>query len=327
MDRRMFIGALAANALAALPIMAKAQTSTRLRKIGLLSVGWAYAPIRNRYQDRLRQLGWTEGQNCVFVNKLAEGDVARLDRLAAELVTEEMDVIVALDNSAIRAAQRATSKIPIVMVSASNPVGNGFVRSLRQPGGNITGVAWDQAAEIMGRYPQLLKELVPGLTRLGAIVDPGLTGVNAYVEAAGDASRKLGMTQRVVEVRKPNDLEPAFAQLASWGAQAVFVFGSPMIFGKRVQVVELARQRRLPSIYVFRAPVESGGLMSYGVRTEDMWVTAAGYVDKILRGANPADMPVELPTRYELVINQKTAKALGLTIPQSLLLRADEVIQ
>ena len=143
-----------------------------------------------------------------------------------------MDVIVALDNSAIRAAQRATSKIPIVMVSASDPVGNGFVRSLRQPGGNITGVAWDQAVEIMGRYPQLLKELVPGLTRIGAVVDPGLTGVTAYVEAAREAARKLGMTLLAVDVRKPDDLEPAFAQLASWGAQAVFVFGSPMIFGR-----------------------------------------------------------------------------------------------
>lgn len=327
MDRRTFIGALAAGALAALPIIAKAQTSTRLRKIGSLSVGWAYAPSGALYRDRLRQLGWTEGQNCILVNKLAEGDVARLDRLAAELVTEGFDVIVAVDNSAIRAVQRATSKIPIVMVSASDPVGNGFVQSLRQPGGNITGVAWDQAAEIMGRYPQLLKELVPGLTRMGVIVDPGLTGVNAYVEAAGDASRKLGMTQRVFEVRKPDDLEPAFAQLASWGAQAVFVFGSPMILGKREHIVALARQRRLPAIYVFRAAVESGGLISYGVSSADLWVMAAGFVDKILRGANPADMPVELPTRYELVINLKTAKALGLTIPQTLLLRADEVIQ
>ena len=326
MQRRAIVAG-AALAMAALPIITKAQSSTRLRKIGVLSVGWAYAPIRTLYQDRLRQLGWTDGQNCIFVNKLAEGDVLRLDRLAAELVTEGCDVIVAIDNSAIRAAQRATSKIPIVMISASDPVGNGFVRSLRQPGGNITGVAWDQAAEIMGRYPQLLKELVPGLTRIGAIVDPGLTGVNAYVDAAGDAARKLGMTLRVAEVRKPDDLEPAFAQVASWGAQAVFVFGSPMIFGKREQIVALARQRRLPAIYVFRVAVESGGLMSYGVSTEDLWVMAAGFVDKILRGANPADMPVELPTRYELVINLKTAKALGFTIPQSLLLRADEVIQ
>jgi hypothetical protein len=155
----------------------------------------------------------------------------------------------------------------------------------------------------------------------------GLTGVNADVEAARDAARNLGMTLRAVDARKPEDLESAFAELASWGAQAVFVFGSPMIFGKREQIVALARQWRLPPIYVFRMAVESGRLTSYGVSTADLYLRAAGFVDKILRGANPARMPVELPTRYELVINLKAAKALGFTIPRSLLLRADEVIQ
>lgn len=168
-------------------------------------------PFRKGLPERLRQLGWTEGSNCAFLKRFAEGDLARLDPLVAELVAEGVDVIVATSSVDTRAAQRATSKIPIVMVFANDPVGNGFVKSLRQPGGNITGLAWEQAVEISGRYPQLLKEMVPGLTRVGAIFDPSVPGINTYVEGGTDAARKLRMTQRSVEVRTPEALGPAFA--------------------------------------------------------------------------------------------------------------------
>jgi putative tryptophan/tyrosine transport system substrate-binding protein len=316
--------------LFAAPRAADSQQTGKIPRIGYLSASSPSASgyLRKAFAEGLRDLGWTEGQNIVVEARWAEGNYDRLAGQAAELVKLNVDVIVAAGpNPVIRAAKQATSAVPIVMTVAGDPVGQGFIASYRRPGGNITGVAWDADPMITEKYFELLKEVIPGLRRVGAILDRGDPPATVYRKAAMQAAFKLGLTLHEAEVGAPQEIEKAFATITTGGAQAVFVYGSPLFFLHRGQFVALAVKYKLPAIHISREFVEAGALMCYGVRIRDLYRRAATYVDKILRGAKPADFPVEQPTKFELVINLKTAKALGLTIPQSLLVRADEIIQ
>jgi putative tryptophan/tyrosine transport system substrate-binding protein len=315
-------------ALLAAPLAAAAQQVARVYRIGfLIAVSPSLVPTRvEAFRRGAQALGYVEGKNLLIELRSAEGKFDRLPALAAQLVDLNVDVIVTAGPMDTRAAKAATSTIPIVMTWDQDPVGNGFVASLARPGGNITGLA-TLAPEISGKQLELLKEIVPGLSRvafLGNLTEPGSAQASRELEAA---ARSLGVQLQHSDVRRPEDIEIAIRAASRARAHAILVLTSPVTGAFRGRVVTLAIEHRLPAIYYRRDFVEAGGLMSYGVSQEDLDRRAATYVDKILKGARPAELPVEQPTRFELVINLKTAKALGLTIPASMLLRADQVIE
>lgn len=284
----------------------------------------AAAHIVAAFADALGELGHVEGKDVVFEYRWAEGHAERFAELAADLVRQRTDVIVASSQAGALAAARATKTIPIVMVNASDPVEAGLVASLARPGGNVTGLSQQLAAEIRAKQLQLLKEVLPKVSRVVVLWSSSTTvGLREY-EAAGQS---MGMKVRLVELRGPDDLERVFAAIASQRAEGLVVPGDTLLFIERSRVVDLARKHRLPAIYSLREYTEAGGLMSYSARLTEQFRSAATYVDKILRGAAPATLPVESPTQYELLINLRTAKALGLVIPSALLIRADEVIR
>ena len=257
----------------------------------------------------------------MFERRYADGRLERLPDLAAELVRLRVDVIITGSNVHVAAAQRATATIPIVMVAAGDPVGAGFIASLARPGGNITGFSADASREIVGKNLALLKEIVPSLSRVGVV---GRSSQRGALEAA---ARQLNVALEVVDIRSPEDFESAFAAMVGKRVGAVVLGAGPLTYMRRQQIADLALTHRLPAITTLNEFAPAGLLMTYGTNLPDLYRRAASYVAKILRGAKPAELPVEQPTKFELVINLKTAKALGLTIPQSLLLRADEVIQ
>jgi ABC-type uncharacterized transport system substrate-binding protein len=277
--------------------------------------------------DGLRELGYMEGRNIVFERRFGEGNQERLPALAAELVRLNVDVIVTGSNPVITAVKQATSTIPVVMAVSRDPVGSGFVANLARPGGNITGLSNDPGPDILGKNMELLKEAVPRISRVAYLWNPAPPGANTYRKVAESAVRKLGVTWQSVEVRQPNEFEGAFAAMVRERTDAVLVAQDPLFLSARSRVVSLATRHRLPTVYGNREYAEVGGLMSYGPNIADQFRRAAAYIDKILKGAKPADLPVEQPTKFELVINLKTAKALGLTIPPALLARADHVIE
>jgi len=325
-DRRAFIGAVAGGLLAA-PLAVEAQQAGKVPRIGYLSGGSpSGAPQLKVFRETLLGLGWVEGQNISIEESWAEGQYDRLPGLAAALVNRNVDVILVASTPEIRAAKQATSTIPIVMAIGADPVGQGFISSLRRPGGNVTGMAWDPDPAVAEKYFEFLKELVPGLQRVGVIIDRAQPNT-PYRDAGVQAAPKLGLTLYHAEVGAPNEIEQAFALVARAGAQAVFVHGSALFFTERRQIATLAAKHRLAAIYFAKGWVEAGGLMSYGPSLPDLYRSAARYVDRILKGAKPGDLPVEQATKFELAINLKTAKALGLTIPPSLLQRADQVIE
>jgi putative ABC transport system substrate-binding protein len=267
-----------------------------------------------------------EGKNIFIDWRFAEGKSDRLPALAAELVRLKVDVIVTGSPTSTRSAKQATVMIPIVMVFDDDPVGSGFVASLARPGGNITGMS-TLSPEISGKQLELLKEIAPKLSRVGVLGDvtrPGIPQALREINVAADAFR---VKVQYLEVREPKDIEIAFRAASQEHADAVLVLGSPVLNSQRKQVVELAVKNRVPAIYARREAVEDGGLMSYGVSIADLSRRAATYVDKILKGAKPADLPVEQPTKFELIINLKTAKQIGVTVPQNVLARADKVIK
>jgi putative ABC transport system substrate-binding protein len=328
MDRRLFLGAIAPGLLA-LPWAAKAQQAGRVHRIGYLS-----APTRASVENALgaflrtlRELGWVEGQNLIIEYRWAEGKVERLPELAAELVRSKVDVIVAPAGSAALAAKNATSSIPIVMMFPSDPVAIGLVASLNRPGGNVTGTSFALGPEIFGKQLQILKETVPHASRVAILVNPADPASALQAKAVEAAARSLGMRLQHAEARGPEEFDGAFAAMARERAEGLVLGRDATLLVHRAKVAELALKGRLPTMCNFRESVEAGGLIAYAVNMSDFIGRAAVYVDKILRGARPADLAVEQPTKFELVINAKTARALGLTIPQSLLLRADEVIQ
>ena len=319
---------IVAGALLA-PLAAKAQQAGRIFRIGYLS-----APTRESVEGvlqaflrALRDLGWIEGRNVVIEYRWAEGHLERLAGLAEELVRRKVDVIVAPAASAALAARRATNVIPIVMIFPNDPVGEGLVTSLRQPGGNVTGTTNIPLHEMLLKRLQILREAVPSVMRVAMVYDPtDQTSLppQKSVEAGG---RSLGIQLQYVEVRGLEDFDDAFAAMARQRADAVLVAGGTWFLVNRSRFNELALKHRLPTMFAVREGVEAGGLVSYGVNMSEFVGRAAAYVDKILKGARSADLAVEQPTRFELIINMKTARSLGLKIPQSVLARADEVIQ
>ena len=325
MRRRAFIGGVAAAAALG-PRAAYAQTPAKARRVGLLmtTTPTAAAHIVVAFTDGLRELGHVEGKNVHFEYRWAAGDRERFAEMASDLVRQHVDVLVASSQAAALAAQRATKTIPIVMVNATDPVEAGLVASLVRPGGNVTGLSQQLTREIRAKQLQLLKEMLPKMARVGVLHSAATTvGLREY-EAAGQT---LEVRVQVVEIRNRDDLGPAFATMARERIDALLVPADPFLFTERQRVAELAREHRLAGMYSTREYAEAGGLMSYSARLSEQFRRAAVYVDKILRGASPATLPVEAPSQYELVINVTTARALGLTIPASLLQRADQVIE
>jgi putative tryptophan/tyrosine transport system substrate-binding protein len=326
-DRRTFLGTLTGSLLAA-PLAAEAQPAGKVYRIGLIVTATRdeTGHLIKALSEGLRELGYVEGRNVVLELRFAEGRQERLPALAAELVQLRVDVLVTGSNPVIAAVKQVSATIPVVMAVSRDPVGAKFIASLARPGGNITGLANDTAPEIIGKNLALLKEAVPRVSRVAFLWNPVPPGAEASKNAAGSAARNLGVAFQPVAVRSRSELEGAFAVMVRERANAVVVAQDPVTFGSRSQVVLLAARSRLPAVYGVREFAEAGGLMSYGPNIADQFRRAATYVDKILKGAKPGDLPIEQPTKFELVINLKAAKALGLTIPQSVLQRADQVI-
>ncbi len=330
MTRRTFLCGLILGTLS-VPLAADAQQVGKVWRIGIL---WASSPSRlsGAYAalgQGLREFGYVEGQNIVVENRYAEDRVERLHDLVVELVRLRADVIVTQGTPAAQAAKDATRTIPIVMTVVGDPVGTGLISSLARPGGNITGVT-NIAAELSSKRLELLKEALPRVSRVAVLWDS--TGPAPPTDPFGrrateEAARSLRLTLQTLAVRGPNDFPGAFEAAVEGRAEALVVLPSPILVSYIKPLVELAVKHRLPAMYQVKEFVEAGGLMSYGPSLRDHFRRAAAYVDKILKGAKPADLPIEQPTKFELIINLKTAKALGLTIPPSLLLRADQVIE
>ena len=274
----------------------------------------------------LNELGWIEGQNFAFELRFADGNLDRLPQLADELVREKVDVIVTGSSPGASAAKNATSTIPIVMVTTGNPVQGGLIATLARPGGNVTGVtALGQV--LNAKRLELLKEAVPSLKRVAILTNPASPYTDPFLQESEAAVHALGIEVRVLEAREPHDLERAFETIVNEHAEALMVLADPMFITHRRRIVELAVRNGLPSVFGERGSVHAGGLIFYGASLPDMYRRAATYVDKILKGAKPADLPVEQPTAFELAINLKTAKVLGLELPWFLQQRADEVIE
>ncbi len=328
MTRRAFLATLAGGLLAA-PRIADAQQPGKVYRLGYLSAGSGTlsSPYTTAFRQGLRELGWIESQNIVIEYRSAEGQYDRLPALAAELVRLKVDVIVGVPTPGALAAKNATRTIPIVGVSLTDPVGLGLIASLARPGGNVTGVSYSVGTDIFGKDLELLREVVPKVRRVAVLSNPDGPAQPLTISNIKGAAQSLGLQLLLLEARGPGDFDGAFAAMTRERVGALLVVTDPVFIPHRARLVNLAAKNRLPSIFTQRADVEAGGLMSYGPNFADMYRRAAIYVDKILKGAKPADLPVEQPTKFELVINLKTAKALGLTIPPSLLQRADEVIQ
>jgi putative ABC transport system substrate-binding protein len=325
MNRRAFVTGL--GAVLAAPLAAEAQQARRLGYLVLDLI--ENTPRREAFRQGLRDLGYVEGRNVVIEYRDSEGKPERLAARAAELVALNVDVIVAPGTLAALAAKRATATIPIVVPTIGDAVTDGLVKSLARPGGNVTGLS-NLTPELVGKCMQLLKEAVPGATRVAVLTHSGSATAKTdreYVTQARAAGRLLGYAVQLVEARRPVDIDGAFAEMTRWGANALVVLPYATLLQERTRIVAMAASERLPAVYAYRENVEAGGLISYGADLTDQFRRSAAYVARILKGANPGDLPVEQPTKFELVINLKTAKALGLTIPPSLLLRADQVIE
>ena len=325
MKRRGFAARLGGGLL--MPFAAMAQPRRRPFRIGILGATTPESSIvvTTAFKKAMQELGHVEGSGVVYDYRWAHGAMDRLPALAAELAALPVDVIVAGNNQTIAAAQRATSTIPIVMVLAIDPVGNRFVQSLKRPGGNITGLTNEVGQEMHGKMLGLLKEILPRASAVGVLAHHGVGYDRPALEAAASG---LGLRIEVNDaVRTPDEVETAFNAMVGRRVDAYYMIGGPVLFAQRRRLGELALAHRLPGIHWSRDYVDAGGFVSYGTLLAERYVGAAAYIDRILRGASPAELPVELPSRFYLVINRRTAKALGVTIPQGVLARADEVIE
>jgi putative tryptophan/tyrosine transport system substrate-binding protein len=323
--RRKFLATL--GGAAALPLAAKAQQAGKLPTIGYLGSAtpatqgqWVAA-----FVQRLRELGWIEGRTIAIEYRWAEGRTERAAEIAAEFDRRKVDVIVTSGTAVVVAAMQATSVIPVVFAAAGDPVGTGLVASLARPGGNVTGLS-NQVPDLAGKRLELLREIVPGLGRLAILANVGNPLVVLDMREVQATARTLGLEVITLEIRRGEDIVPAFEAL-NGHEEALYVVFDALVNTHRIRINTLALAARLPTMHMFREGVEVGGLMSYGANFPDMYRRAADYVDKILRGTKPADIPVEQPTKFDLVINLTTAKALGLEIPPTLLTRVDEVIE
>jgi ABC-type uncharacterized transport system substrate-binding protein len=328
MKRTAASSVLVAVILLAVAVIAAAQQPTKILRIGfLMSTSPSAGSDRiEAFRQGLRELGYVEGKNIVIEWRHAEGKLDRLSELAAELVRLKVEMIVTAGPVPTRAAKAATSTIPIVMTQDPDPVGNGFVASLARPGGNITGLS-TLAPEISGKQVELLKEIVPRLSRVAVFGTSTIPGYAQRLRETELAAGAFGVQLQYLDILGPKDIESAFRAASKGRADAVLALGSPVFILQRIQIADLAVKSRLPAIYDRREFVEDGGLISYATSFTDLSHRAATYVDKILKGAKPGDLPVQQPTKFELVINLKTAKQIGLTIPPSVLARADRVIK
>ena len=325
MKRREFIR-LIGGALAAWPLAVRAQTA-KSPVIGFLVPGsqashgaWVAA-----FAKRMSELGWTEGRNIAIVYRWAAGDSDRMAEFAAEFVQRKVDVIVSSANGVI-VASKATSSIPIVACAFNDPVAIGLAKSLSQPGGNVTGLTV-QPSDLASKRIDLLREIVPKMRRLSAVANVAGSGFLQETASIRAAAAALSIEADILELRTADDIPPALARLKGRPPDALYVLSEPLVNANKVQILQAVMEERIPTIFGFREFVDSGGLISYGANFPDLFSRAAEFVDKILRGAKPADMPVQQPVKFDLIVNLKTAKALGLTIPEAFLLRADEVIE
>ena len=325
--RRRFLGAL--TGAFTLPLVARAQSAAPVRRIG-----WLGGPTRESAQafvrpflQGLRELGWIEGQNLLIEWRFGGGQAERLPALAAELVRLQVELIVVPSTPTALAARSATTTIPLVTVGGNDPVVLGFATSLARPGGQVTGLTANLNPEIAGKQLALLKESVPKVTRMAALWNPATQGNALPLKEAEMAARALGVELQILEARSLRDYDAAFAAMAAEGAGSLHVVADVMFVTHRARLASLAAKARLPAMYSQREFVDDGGLMSYGPKLSDSFRRAASYVDRILKGAKPGDLPIERPTTFELIVNLKSARALGLTIPQALLARVDQVIE
>jgi putative ABC transport system substrate-binding protein len=323
MNRRHFTGALTL-ALLATPLPVEAQQAGKVYRVGVL--GSLPGPGWDVFTERLKELGYVEGRNILFIYRWSEGDVQRFPRLIAELASLKVDVIVTIGPAA-RAAKEAATAVPIVMANSGDLVADGIVASLARPGGHITGLSGVPSLDMLGKQLQLLKEVAPRISTIAVLHDAASPNIAVWRVNIESGARSLGLALRFAPVRTPLELDDIFAGFAKGGVGAVLVGGQSFEFVHRRQIIHLAAQHRLPSMYGWKAGAADGGLISYGASLRDMTLRSATYVDKILKGAKPGDLPIEQATKFELVINLKTAKTLGVTIPPSLLARADEVIE
>jgi len=319
------------GSLLAAPLAADARPAAKIARIGYLALNRAAGPHRQEaFLQGLRDIGYVEGRNVAIEYRDAEGRPERLPALAAELAALKVDVIVTGGGAqAALAAKQATSALPIVFAATADPVGSGLVTSLARPGGNVTGLSLI-FPELVGKCQEQIKQAVPGVSRVAVLWQPGAYGERTerdMLKGAEVAARALVVRPQFVEARGPEDFDRAFSEMTRARAGALTVLGSVTFANERRRLVDLAAKNRLPAVYMERDYVDAVGLMSYGPNVADVFRRAATYVDKILKGAKPGDLPVEQPTKFELVINLKTAKALGLAVPQSLRQRADEMIQ
>jgi ABC-type uncharacterized transport system substrate-binding protein len=325
MRRREFMGLI--GGAMTWPFVARAQQPGKLPTIGFLGAATPSAASQwvAAFAQRLRELGWTEGRTVVIEYRWAEGRSERFAEIAAEFVRLKVDVIVTWGTASVVAAKQATSVIPIVFAAAGDPVGAGLVASLARPGGNVTGSS-NQAADVAGKRLALLREVVPGLRRLAILANIGSPIGGVQMGEAQTTARTLGLEVATLEIRRAQDIAPALEAIKG-RVEALYVVSEALVFTHRIRIHTLALAARLPTMHDYREYVEAGGLMSYGPNFPGFFRRAADFVDKILRGAKPTDLPVEQPTKFDLVFNLTTAKALGLTIPEAFLLRADEVIE
>ena len=326
MKRRDFISLFSGAAI--LPLAVAAQTPPRIPRVGFLGASSPTATGRNLdvLRQGLRALGYVEGQTIALEVRWAEGRPERMSELVVELLRLEIDVLVVGSSPAALAAKKATQTVPIVMVAVTDPVALGLVTSLARPGGNVTGLTLSND-ELSSKRLQLLKEFVPLLARVAVLRNPLMPGHTIFWQATEAAARKLGLALQPLEFRGVDDFEVAFAAARRGNAQALIAFDDPLIIAYRTRVMALAADHRIPAMYGFREFPDDGGLMSYGPNFAALFRRAVTFVDKILKGAKPADLPVEQPTKFEFVVNLKTAKALGLVIPPAILASVDDVIE
>ena len=313
--------------LIAAPLSADAQPVGKVPRVGVLLLSDTAQSVADAFRQGLRELGYVEGQTIAIEYRWAEGEEERFPGLASELVHLKVDVIFATVAAAVRAAKHATKAIPIVTV-VNDPIAAGFVASLARPGGNITGLSM-MSLEVVGKQLELLRQVVPKISRVAVLANPANPGSAPQVRQVEVVARALGMRLQPLEAHSPSEIDSAFAAMTRERAGALIVLLDPTLARprQRERIAELAARGRLPTMYALRLHVEAGGLMAYGADIFDLYRRTAIYVDKILKGAKPGDLPIEQPTKFELVINMRAAKALGLTIPPSLLLRADHVIE
>ena len=325
MLRREFVRAVA---LLAAPLSAKAQQTGKVPRIAFLALNnpESARQLLAAFRQGMREHGWIDGHNIVIELRFAHGETERLPALVAELINARVDIIVATSSVTTKVAKDATPTIPIVMATSLDALGEGFVANLAHPGGNVTRMTFFAGPEVAGKQLELLKMAIPTAARIAVLTNPNNGAVPTFIRETQVAGRAFGLQVQTVEARSPDQLDAAFASMTRERASALLVVSDSLFYGLRRRIVDLAAKSMLPSMYSQKEFVDAGGLMSYGANLPDMYRRSATHVDKILKGAKPGDIPVEQPTTFELVINVKTAKALGLTIPPSLLQRADEVI-